>query len=128
MTITAPTSGQRFYNTVSITVNGTARDDAGVSTVEVKAGSGDWLPVYSDPSGLRIHVEWSTQVPLTSWSTTISARATDTAGNIQQDSVTVEQIYVEPGLEGPIPFVILILLVLGVVALMLVVYFLAKKK
>ncbi len=80
--ITSPTDGQTF-TTDAITVSGTASDDVGVSKVEVKIGAGG---SYVAATG---NTSWSAPVTLASGSNTIYARATDTAGQTTETSVTV---------------------------------------
>ena len=81
ITFTSPTAGQQF-TTATATVSGTASDNVGLSKVEVKVGSGSWLTATGTTS-------WSKSVTLVSGSNTITARATDTSGNIKDASVTV---------------------------------------
>ena len=81
ITITSPTAGQQF-TTATATVSGTASDNVGLSKVEVKVGSGSWQTATGTTS-------WSKSVTLVSGSNTITARATDTSGNIKDASVTV---------------------------------------
>ena len=81
ISFTFPSSGQTF-TTPTITVEGTAWDNVGLSKVEVKVGAGDW----EIASGLK---SWSKQVTLSPGSNTISARATDTSGNTVETSVTI---------------------------------------
>jgi hypothetical protein len=83
--IEAPTNGQNF-KTATITVSGIASDDVGVDKVEVKIGSGDWE--LADLN-LGFPVIWSKSVTLSAGSNTITARATDAAGNTKEASVTV---------------------------------------
>jgi len=78
--ITSPADGETF-NTSSIIVSGTA-SDARLDKVEVKVGSGGWQTASGTTS-------WSLQVTLSEGSNTISARATDTAGNIKEASINI---------------------------------------
>lgn len=78
--ITYPADGQ-IFNTSSITVSGTA-SDARLDKVEVKVGNGGWQTASGTTS-------WSLQVTLSEGSNTISARATDTAGNTKEASINV---------------------------------------
>ena len=74
ITITSPASDASF-TTATITVSGTASDNAGLDKVEVKVGSdGDWVAV----SGTL--ASWSTTVTLDLGPNTIYARANDTSG------------------------------------------------
>ena len=82
ITITSPTDGQTF-TTNAITISGTASDDVGVSKVEVKVGAAG---SYAAATG---NTSWSAPVTLASGSNTIYARATDTAGQTTETSVTV---------------------------------------
>ncbi len=79
--IYSPTNGQTFTSP-TITVNGTASDDIGLSNVEVRVGSGTWVTASGTSS-------WNTSVNLSSGSNTIYARATDASGNIKETSITV---------------------------------------
>jgi PKD repeat protein len=81
ISIVSPSSGQTFA-TPTITVSGSASDNAGISKVEVKVGAGSWQLASGTTS-------WSKQVTLSPGSNTIYARATDTSGNIGETSVTV---------------------------------------
>jgi len=80
ISITSPTADQ-IFTTNAITVNGTASNNVGV--VEVKVGVSG---VYTTASGTE---SWNAPVTLESGSNTIYARATDTAGNTRETSVTV---------------------------------------
>ena len=71
--ITAPTSGASF-TTATITVSGTASDNEGVSKVQVKVGSGDWMDATGTTS-------WSKIVTTSHGIHTIEVRAIDTTGN-----------------------------------------------
>ena len=80
--ITAPTSGASF-TTATITVSGTASDNEGVSKVQVKVDSGDWM----DASGTTA---WSNTVTTSHGMHTIEVRAIDTTGNPSETaSITV---------------------------------------
>ncbi len=79
--IDSPTNGQTFTFS-TITVNGTASDDIGLSNVEVRVGSGTWVTASGTSS-------WNTSVILSSGSNIIYARATDASGNIKETSITV---------------------------------------
>ena len=92
ISITSPTDGQAF-TTPTITVNGTASDNVGLSKVEVKVGSGSWQTTSGTTS-------WTTSVTLASGSNTIYARATDTSGNTKETSVTVT--YTPPDTTAPV--------------------------
>ncbi len=81
ISITSPTDGQIFTTSIII-VSGTASDDIGLSKAEVKVGTGSWQIASGTAS-------WITSVTLTSGSNTIYAKATDTAGNTQETSVTI---------------------------------------
>jgi parallel beta-helix repeat protein len=76
-------SSEQMFNTTTITVNGNASDNVAVGKVEVKVESGSWQTASGTTS-------WSTSVTLVPGDlNTIYASATDTAGNINQTSVTV---------------------------------------
>jgi len=81
ISITSPYNEQPF-TTNTISINGTASDNVGISKVEVKIGSGSWQIASGTTS-------WSKQITLSSGSNTIYARATDTSGNAARTSVTV---------------------------------------
>lgn len=81
ISIGSPSNGQ-ILTTSTITVSGTASDNVGLSKVEVKVGSGSWQ-LASDTA------TWSKQMTLSEGSNIIYARATDTAGNSKETSVTV---------------------------------------
>jgi hypothetical protein len=71
-----------MFKTTTITVSGTASDNVAVGKVEVKVESGSWQTASGTTS-------WNTPVTLVPGSNRIYARATDTAGNINQTSVRV---------------------------------------
>jgi hypothetical protein len=87
-TISGPSSG------VTVAVTGTASDESGgsgVQKVEVKVGSNPFkLATATGPGGSADWSTWSaSDVVTTSGSTTILARATDTAGNTKDSTITV---------------------------------------
>jgi hypothetical protein len=84
ITITSPTSGQKF-TTATVTVKGTASDNVGLSKVEVKVGAGAWQRATGTTS-------WSKSVTLARGLNRITARATDTSGNYKDASVIVAYI------------------------------------
>ncbi len=88
ITITFPANGQTF-KTPSITVSGTASDNIGLSKVEVKVGTGGWQSVSGTTT-------WNAIVTLSEGSNTIYAQATDTSGNTQQTSITVNLDTIPP--------------------------------
>jgi PGF-pre-PGF domain-containing protein len=93
ISIKSPTDGQDF-SVASITVSGTASDNKALSKVEVKVGSGSWLPV----TGADI---WSLDsVPLVVGANIITARATDASFNVKETSVTVT--YTPSDVETPV--------------------------
>ena len=78
--ITCPTDGNT-YSSATISLSGTAYDNVGVSKVEVKVGSGVWQTVTGTGS-------WEISgLVLVEGENTISARATDTAGNTKETSI-----------------------------------------
>ncbi|MFZ3383799.1 MAG: PGF-pre-PGF domain-containing protein [Candidatus Methanoperedens sp.] len=94
--IISPTEGHVF-SIASITVSGIALDNNALSKVEVKVGSGSWLPV----TGTTF---WSVDSePLTVGANIITARATDTSDNVQETSVTVT--YAPSDVEPPVIFI-----------------------
>ncbi|HWR26690.1 MAG TPA: Ig-like domain-containing protein, partial [candidate division Zixibacteria bacterium] len=79
--ITSHSNGQKL-NASAITVTGTASDNDGLSTVEIRVGTGSWQTAQGTSP-------WSAQVTLSEGQNIIFARAIDTAGNVQETSVTV---------------------------------------
>ncbi len=89
--ITTPADGASVYDTVSI--EGTASDDVGVDTVEVSVDGGAYVSAVGTADwGVWTHSIDATL--LTDGNHTITARATDTSGNVTTASVT---IVVDPG-------------------------------
>jgi hypothetical protein len=89
--ITTPADGASVYDTVGI--EGTASDDVGVDTVEVSVDGG----AYVSAVGTADWSVWTHSIDatlLTDGNHTITARATDTSGNVATASVT---IVVDPG-------------------------------
>ena len=94
--IISPTEGNVF-SVSSITVSGIALDNKDLSKVEVKVGSGSWLPV----AGTTL---WSVDFePLEVGANIITVRATDTSDNVQETSVTVT--YAPSDVETPVIFI-----------------------
>jgi PKD repeat protein len=81
ITIISPAANQEF-TTATVPVSGTASDNVGLSKVEVRVGLGSWQTA----TGTTL---WNTSVTLAPGSNTITARATNTAGNTKDASVTV---------------------------------------
>lgn len=81
ITISSPASNQTV-NTSSITVSGTASDNVSLSKVEVSLNGG----AYQLATGTT---SWNKVLALAPGSNTITARATDTAGNTKTSSVTI---------------------------------------
>lgn len=79
--ITSPSSYQTF-TAADITVNGSASDNVGVASVEVKLESGSWTPAI-------VTELWSKDITLNLGPNTIHARVTDTAGLTAETAVTV---------------------------------------
>lgn len=96
ISIVNPIEGQTF-STYTITVNGTASDNIGLSKVEVKVGAGAWQTASGTTS-------WSKTIALSTGSNTIYARATDTSGNTNETSVTVN--YEIPNIPPIIMFIV----------------------
>ncbi|PWB56990.1 MAG: hypothetical protein C3F06_00425 [Candidatus Methanoperedenaceae archaeon] len=93
ISIISPTEGQEF-TTSSITVNGSASDNKGLSKVEVKVGAGSWVTVTGGAS-------WTySSITLIEGTNTITARATDTSDNTNQTSVNVK--YTPPDTAKPV--------------------------
>ena len=76
VSITSPTSGQRWSNTV-FTVRGTARDNRGVASVQYRLNSGDWTPASSGNGWTN----WTVDVTPVAGTNTIRAYVRDAAGN-----------------------------------------------
>ena len=94
ISITSPNDGDTITED-SVTVSGTASDSgSGLAKVEVKVGNSG---SYSAASGTST---WSAQVTLADGENTITAQATDNAGNSATDSVTVT--YTPPDETAPI--------------------------
>jgi hypothetical protein len=82
ISIDSPSDGDAF-TTKTTTVSGTASDNEGVSKVEVKVGSGDWMDATGTTS-------WSKTMTLGQGLNTINVRAIDTTGNPSEtSSITV---------------------------------------
>ena len=82
VSIDSPSDGDAF-TTTTITVSGTAHDNEGVSKVQVKVGSGDWM----DATGTTT---WSNTVTMSCGLHTIEVRAFDDTGNPSETaSITV---------------------------------------
>ncbi len=96
ISIVNPIGGQ-IFSTDTITVSGTAFDNIGLSKVEVKVGSGAWQTASGTAS-------WSATVTLSPGFNTIYARATDTSGNTNETSVTVN--YEIPNIPPIITFLV----------------------
>lgn len=81
VSISSPTSGSTVNGNVMMT--GTAADDAGVNRVDVQVDGGAWQAASGTSS-------WSAGAgSLAAGNHTLTARATDTAGNTSSSSVTV---------------------------------------
>jgi len=82
VSIDSPSDGDAF-TTTTITVSGTASDNEGVSKVQVKVDSGDWM----NASGTTA---WSNTLTTSHGMHTIEVRAIDTTGNPSETaSITV---------------------------------------
>ena len=82
VSIDSPSDGDAF-TTTTITVSGTASDNEGVSKVQVKVDSGDWMDATGTTS-------WSKIVTTSHGMHTIEVRAIDTTGNPSETaSITV---------------------------------------
>ncbi len=79
--IIAPADGSTLTST-SVTVSGTASDDAAVDRVELSTDETNWVLVTGTTS-------WSGPLTLVEGSNTIFARATDTSSNTATVSITV---------------------------------------
>lgn len=75
-------SDEQVFQTSNITVNGFASDNKAVSKVEIKVNSGNWQTALGTNS-------WSKDITLIQGSNTIIAKATDTSGNTNLTSITV---------------------------------------
>ncbi|MCH8745721.1 MAG: hypothetical protein IIB31_08750, partial [Chloroflexi bacterium] len=81
VSITSPADGA-VLTAGSVTVTGAASDDTGLSQVELRVGTGAWQQATGTSS-------WSSPVTLTPGVNTVTARATDTAGNFTDTVITV---------------------------------------
>lgn len=81
ITITSPANNETV-KTSAATVAGTASDDVALSKVEVKVGTGAFVPASGTAT-------WSVVVTLAVGTNTITAKATDTSGNAVEASVVV---------------------------------------
>lgn len=94
--ITSPANGSTVAAS-TVTVAGTASDDVALANVEVRVGAGAWAAASGTAS-------WSAAVTLASGPNTVFARATDTAGNENDTSITiVRSPDVEPDTCASIP-------------------------
>jgi len=84
ISITSPSADETF-STAQVTVSGTASDNVGVASVEVKLESGNW----EQASGTN---PWSASVTLDLGPNTIYARAEDTSGLTTEISITVDHV------------------------------------
>jgi hypothetical protein len=75
LTITTPKSGAKCTNTVEVT--GTAKDNVGVTYVQVQANGGDWVPASGTSN-------WTVTLPVVTGNNTIDAAAMDAAGNFSK--------------------------------------------
>ncbi len=82
ITITSPTDGATV-GIGAINVQGTATDNVGVINVEVRLGSGIWQ------AATRSGDNWNITLTLSAGSNTITARASDAAGNQKEATITV---------------------------------------
>lgn len=90
--LTSPVSSSTVTTSSAITISGTSSDaGTGIRTVEIKTDTTDYATATPRASG-----DWSTwsisQTFATSGYDTITARATDNAGNQQTDTVRVNEI------------------------------------
>ncbi|MFH1260221.1 MAG: DUF362 domain-containing protein [Elusimicrobiota bacterium] len=79
--VTSPANGATVNN-ASLRVSGTAADNAGLSKVEARVGSGSWQSAVGTTS-------WNTTVTLSLGENTISVQAIDTSNNIKVVVFTV---------------------------------------
>lgn len=93
ISITSPSANDTF-STAQITVSGTASDNVGVTSIEVKLGSGRW----EQASGAN---PWSASVTLDPGPNTIYARAKDTSGLTTETSVTVNYVKTTDDVSSP---------------------------
>ena len=88
LTITSPTSGQRWSNVV-FTVTGTATDNVAVASVFYSLNSTGWSNAVTGNGWTN----WTAVVTLIPWTNTIAAYAVDTSGNVSATN-TVSLVYV----------------------------------
>ena len=87
-TITAPTAGQRWSNSV-FTVTGTARDNAQVANVLYQLNAGSWTNALS----VNGWTNWTASVLLLPGTNTLKAYAVDAAGNLSTtNSVSLQYV------------------------------------
>jgi len=79
LTITAPTSGQRWSNAV-FTVTGTAKDNLQVGSVVCQVNGGAWSNAITG----NLWTNWTAAVNLIPGTNTVAAYAVDTIGNISK--------------------------------------------
>jgi uncharacterized repeat protein (TIGR03803 family) len=103
LSITAPTAGQRWSNSV-FTVAGTAADNVSVANVFCSVNNSAW----ETASTANHWTNWTAQVPLTPGTNTITAYAMDDSGNLSTtgkvllDFVVTNQLVVQTAGPGTI--------------------------
>ncbi|MCX6895684.1 MAG: Ig-like domain-containing protein, partial [Verrucomicrobia bacterium] len=89
LTVTAPTSGQRWSNEL-FTVRGTARDNMRVTNVSYQLNGGDW----TSPDTTNVWTNWTAGVTLLPGTNTVRAFAEDATGNRSATNTTSLQFVV----------------------------------
>jgi len=121
VTISSPPNGAAVQS-VTVTVMGTALDNIAVEKVEVSVDGMTWVTASGTTS-------WSATLTLRQGSNTITARATDTSGNVATTTVTVTTEVPMPAPEG-LPLLFLSFLAGGaiLVAALLVLFYLLRRR
>jgi hypothetical protein len=94
--VTSPASGSTVSGTASLT--GTAADNAGLSAVAVAVDGGPWQAASGTSAWTWA---WNT-ASLANGPHTVSARATDTAGNVATSTVTLSVANATPDTTAPV--------------------------
>lgn len=80
--ILSPVTGSTF-DVENITVSGSSSDDEGISQIDVRVNSGEWMNAMGT-------VSWTINVTLVEGNNTLEARATDTSDNTKNTSILVK--------------------------------------
>jgi len=119
--ITSPTTGATLTST-TVTVRGTASDNVAIEKVEVSLDGTTWVLATGTTS-------WSASLTLREGANTITARATDTSGNMATASVVVTVDLAPPAPKGaPLLVLGLVGAAVAIAALVPAVYLLRRRK